>query len=58
MAKENIKKEDLIKKMNDNIVSLRDTRFGLAGSKNRNVMTTRLAKREVARIKTSLREMK
>jgi len=54
MTKENIKKEDLIKKINDSVVALRDIRFGVAGSKHRNVKEVKNLKREIARVKTSL----
>lgn len=54
MTKENIKKEDLIKKISDNAIALRDIRFGVAGSKHRNVKEFRNLKKEIARAKTSL----
>lgn len=47
------KKEELQKELAEKRVALRDLRFGVAGSKNRNVKKTKLLKKEIARIKTA-----
>ncbi|HEY4516123.1 MAG TPA: 50S ribosomal protein L29 [Candidatus Paceibacterota bacterium] len=39
-------------------VALRDFRFGLAGSKSRNIKEGRGLKRDIARVKTELRSKK
>lgn len=56
MAKEAAKKkrEDLIKELGEKRVSLRDMRFGVAGSKSKNVKEQKTLKREIARIMTAL----
>ena len=60
MVKESVKnkKGDLIKKLEEKIISLRDLRFGVAGSKSKNVKQAGSIKREIARIKTALNKNK
>ncbi len=48
------KNEDLIKELDDKKLYLRDMRFGIAGSKNKNVKEQRSVRKEIARIKTAL----
>lgn len=57
--KETVKKnkDDLIKELNEKRLNLRDLRFGLAGSKNKNVKEIKTIKKDVARILTALRGM-
>lgn len=57
MKEQSNKKEqqELQKELDEKRVSLRDIRFGIAGSKNRNVKNVKLIKKEIARIKTALR---
>lgn len=59
MKKEKIKKNktDLEKELNEKLISLRDKRFGIAGSKSKNVKEQKTIKKEIARIKTELRSM-
>ncbi len=47
-------KIDLMKDLNEKILSLRNIRFGIAGSKSKNVKDQRNIKRDIARIKTAL----
>lgn len=56
MKKETLKKntEELIKEINEKRLSLRDIRFGGAGSKSKNVKEQKTIKKEIARIKTAL----
>lgn len=56
MKKESTKKSktDLMKELALKQVSLRDIRFGIAGSKSKNVKEQRNIKRDIARIKTVL----
>jgi ribosomal protein L29 len=58
MSKDNKKKEDLIKELSEKQISLRDMRFGVAGSKSKNVKEQKKVKREIARIKTVLNSSK
>ncbi len=58
MKKENKKKEDLMKELGEKRVALRDMRFGVAGSKSKNVKEQKTVKREIARIETVLSSMK
>lgn len=57
MKKESTKKSktDLMKDLAQKQVALRDIRFGIAGSKNKNVKEQRNIKRDIARIKTALK---
>lgn len=48
------KNTDLIKELEEKRVYLRDLRFGIAGSKNKNVKIQNTTKKEIARIKTAL----
>jgi ribosomal protein L29 len=59
MKKESSKKSkiDLMRELNEKSLSLRDMRFGIAGSKSKNVKEQRTIKKEIARIKTELRVM-
>lgn len=52
MAKK--KTEDLLKELDEKSLHLRDIRFGVAGSKNKNVKEEKKIKKEIARIKTAL----
>lgn len=56
MKKEKTKKNtgDLEKELNEKRLSLRDIRFGGAGSKSKNVKEQKNIKKEIARIKTAL----
>ena len=60
MKKEKTKKNknDLEKELNEKSISLRDIRFGMAGSKSKNVKEQKTIKKDIARIKTELRIMK
>jgi len=51
---ENKNKVDLMKELNEKRLSLRDMRFGIAGSKSKNVKEQRNIKREIAKIHTAL----
>ncbi|MEK7669167.1 MAG: 50S ribosomal protein L29 [Patescibacteria group bacterium] len=46
---------DLTKELNEKRLSLREIRFGGAGSKSKNVKEQKNIKKEIARIKTALR---
>ncbi len=48
-------KGELWKLYGDMLISLRNFRFGLAGSKSRNVKEGRNLRKDIARIKTELR---
>lgn len=48
-------KEILEKELKESLISLRDKRFGLAGSKSKNVKEYKNIKKGIARIKTVLR---
>jgi ribosomal protein L29 len=48
-------KIDLIKELSEKHVSLRNIRFEVAGSKSKNVKGQRMIKRDIARIKTALK---
>lgn len=52
------KKEDLIKELNEKLTNLKNIRFGVAGSKSKNVNEYRNTKKDIARIKTVLRDAK
>lgn len=56
MNKELLKKskKDLVNELNEKRVALRDMRFGVAGSKSKNVKEQKNTRREIARIKTVL----
>jgi len=56
MKKEKIKKNriDLMKELNEKRLSLRDIRFGVAGSKSKNVKEQKNIKKNIARIYTAL----
>jgi len=47
-------KEELMKLLRDKQVTLREFRFGISGSKTRNVREGRNTKRDIARINTQL----
>jgi ribosomal protein L29 len=47
-------KKDLEKELGEKNISLRDLRFGVAGSKNKNVKQYSNLKKEIARIKTAI----
>lgn len=47
-------KIDLMKDLNLKRLSLRDVRFGIAGSKSKNVKEQKMIKKQIARIKTIL----
>lgn len=47
-------KADLEKELAEKILAVRDIRFGMAGSKSKNVKEQRNLRKEVARIKTAL----
>jgi len=49
-------KKDLEKDLNEKILSLRDLRFGVAGSKRKNVKEYSNVKKEIAKIKTVLNQ--
>lgn len=51
-------KEEITKELNDKAVALRDIRFGVAGSKQKNVKEASNIKKEIARLKTALRNTK
>jgi ribosomal protein L29 len=51
-------KEELEKMQDDMVVSLRNFRFGLAGSKSRNVKEGKNLKKDIARVKTALKQSK
>jgi ribosomal protein L29 len=59
MKKELVKKDriDLMKELNEKRLSLRDVRFGVAGSKSKNVKEQKNLKRDIARIHTALGSM-
>lgn len=52
------KKEDLKKELEERLISLRDLRFGVAGSKSKNVKEYRGIRKDVARLKTLLNNSK
>lgn len=56
MKKEPNKKSkiDLMKELNEKSISLRNIRFGIAGSKSKNVKEQKMIKKDIARIKTAL----
>jgi ribosomal protein L29 len=58
MKKEKLKKNeaDLMKEFGEKRLKLRDIRFGVAGSKNKNVKEEKNIKKEIARILTSLNQ--
>jgi ribosomal protein L29 len=60
MSKElsNKSKADLVKELDEKRISLREIRFGAAGSKDKNVKSQKMIKKSIARIKTALREAK
>ena len=60
MKKEIVKKntEELLKELSEKIVTLRDIRFGVAGSKGKNVKEVSNIKKDIARIKTEIRNRK
>jgi ribosomal protein L29 len=51
-------KADLTAELNEKRLKLRDIRFGIAGSKSKNVKEQKTIKKEIARILTSLQAMK
>ncbi len=50
-------KDDLMKELDEKRLSLRDIRFGIAGSKSKNVKEQKTIKKDIARIMTELRIM-
>ena len=50
-------KVDLMKELNEKRLSLRDKRFGVAGSKSKNVKEQKMIKKDIARIHTELTKM-
>lgn len=59
MAERSTKNEkDLVKELGEKREALRVIRFGIAGSKNRNVKEAKGLKKEVARILTELNSRK
>ena len=58
MKKETLKKSqsDLEKELETKLISLRDIRFDIAGSKSKNVKEQKTIKKDIARIKTSLNQ--
>ena len=56
MKKELLKKnkDDLMKELEAKRLSLRDIRFGIAGSKSKNVKGQKMIRKDIARIKTVL----
>lgn len=55
MAKKTEKKNtDLVSELGDKRIKLRDLRFGIAGSKSKNVKEQKLLKKEIAKILTAL----
>ena len=56
MKKELSKKSqvDLMRELDEKRISLRDIRFGTAGSKSKNVKEQKTIKKDIARIKTVL----
>ena len=50
-------KDELIKELGENEKRLQDFRFGLAGSKIKNVRDGRNIRRQIARLKTSLNKL-
>jgi len=48
-------KSDLMKELGEKRLSLRDIRFGLAGSKSKNVKEQKMIKKDIARIHTALK---
>lgn len=59
MKKEKAKKNkaDLEKELEEKLIALREIRFGVAGSKSKNVKEQLNLRKEIARIKTELRIM-
>jgi ribosomal protein L29 len=50
-------KVDLMKELNEKRLSLRNKRFGRAGSKDKNVKEQKMIKKDIARIHTLLTQM-
>ena len=50
-------KADLMKDLDEKSIALRNIRFGVAGSKNKNVKEYRNLKKDIARVKTALATM-
>jgi len=50
-------KAELEKDLDKNRLTLRDVRFGIAGSKSKNVKEQKTLKKDIARIKTALNTM-
>jgi len=59
MKKEVLKKNknELEKELDEKRLSLRDVRFGIAGSKSKNVKEQKTLKKDIPRIKTALSTM-
>ena len=48
-------KSEILKELSDKAIALRDIRFGVSGSKQKNVKEASNIKREIARLKTALK---
>lgn len=59
MKKELVKKNkaELEKELGEKLVSLHSIRFGVAGSKSKNVKESKGIKKDIARIKTALKNI-
>lgn len=57
-TKSNQTKEEMTKAVSEKLVALRDIRFGVAGSKQKNVKEASNLKKEIARLKTAIRNAK
>lgn len=49
-------KKDLEKELNEKVLALRDIRFGIAGSKSKNVKEYSNIKKDIAKIRTVLKQ--
>ncbi len=50
--------EELLKELSEKVITLRDIRFGIAGSRSKNVKEVNNIKKDIARIKTEIRNRK
>lgn len=48
-------KEEIMKEIAEKAINLRDIRFGIAGSKGKNVKEYSVLKKDIARLKTELK---
>lgn len=53
----NKKKDELLKELSEKLIALKDVRFGVAGSKSKNVNEYRNIRKDIARIKTVLNDL-